>query len=555
MTVPKRDPIVHRTPRAARRRDEWWRGAVIYQVYPRSFLDVNGDGVGDLRGITDRLEHIERLGADAVWVSPFFKSPMKDYGYDVADYRAVDQLFGTLDDFDALLARAHELGLKLLVDFVPSHTSDRHPWFEESRQSRDNPRADWYVWADPKPDGTPPTNWLSVFGGAAWEWDPRRGQYYLHNFLKEQPDLNFHNPAVIDALLDAARFWLDRGVDGFRIDAIDYGVHDPELRDNPPRTRRGGAAGSAPGSPYEMQHQFWNKARPELVELFLKPLHALSERYPGKVLLGEISGDHALLRASEYTNGGGLDIVYTFDLLSCPGTPEAVRRVVEELEAEIGEGWACWSLGNHDVRRPVTRLGGDDPPEGLRRLLPVLLGSLRGTVCLYQGEELGLDEADLAFEDLHDPFGLAFWPAFKGRDGCRTPMPWRHGAKHAGFTAAAKPWLPVPERHRARAVDRQDGDPGSVLNVTRAFLNWRRERPALRTGSIGFEEAAGPDLLAFVRTSEADRLLCLFNLGGEPRRFEAAERLHDAGFTSEGAEVGTREVTLPAYGYAFAHLG
>jgi alpha-glucosidase len=547
----RREPVVHLTPKAARRRDEWWRGAVIYQIYPRSFADHDGDGVGDLKGITEKLDHVEQLGVDGVWISPFVKSPMKDYGYDVADYCQVDPLFGTLEDVDALLVKAHALGLKVLVDFVPSHTSDQHAWFLESRQDRTNPKADWYVWADPKPDGCPPNNWLSVFGGPAWEWEPRRGQYYLHNFLKEQPDLNFHCPEVVEALLEQARFWLDRGVDGFRLDAIDYGVHDRHLHDNPPR-RTKAASGAAPGSPYAMQVQFWNKDRPELVELFLKPLHALTERYEGKVLLGEISGDHALLRAAEYTNGGGLDIAYSFDLLTCPGTPKAIRAVVDRLEGEVGDGWICWSLSNHDVKRAVSRLGGDDPPEGLRRLIPVLLGSLRGTVCLYQGEELGLDEANLAFEDLHDPFGKAFWPSFQGRDGCRTPMPWRHDAPNAGFSAA-KPWLPVPESHARRAVDVQEPEEHSVLNTTRAFLNWRRERHPLRTGTIEFLRTTG-DILAFVRANEADRLLCLFNLGGKPQRYRAGEPVLDAGFASEGATIKGRSVQLPPYGFLFAHL-
>lgn len=552
---PSHEPVVHTTPRAARRQNDWWRGAVIYQVYPRSFQDEDGNGVGDLAGITLRLHYIRQLGVDAIWVSPFFKSPMKDFGYDVEDYTAVDPLFGTLADFDELLRKAHALGLKVLIDFVPSHTSDRHPWFQESRQDRTNPKADWYVWADPKPDGSPPNNWLSVFGGVAWEWEPRRRQYYLHNFLKEQPDLNFHCPAVIEALLEQARFWLERGVDGFRVDAIDYGVHDPELRDNPPRAPGTPAAGAAPGSPYEMQHQFWNKARPQLVELFLKPLHALTERHGGKVLLGEISGDHALLRAAEYTNGGGLDIVYTFDLLTCPGTPRAIREVVEELDGEIDDGWACWSFGNHDVRRPVSRFGGDNPPEALRRLIPVLLGSLRGTVCVYQGEELGLEEAELAFEDLRDPFGLAFWPVFKGRDGCRTPIPWHRDARHAGFSEAERPWLPIPASHAARAVDVQDRDPDSVLNTFRAFLNWRRERTALRTGTIRFlTDGEAEGILAFVRANDADRLLCLFNLGPKPRRWRSPEPLLDAGFLSEGATIDGREASLPAYGFAFAHL-
>jgi alpha-glucosidase len=552
----RRDALVHVTPKAARRDDDWWRGAVIYQVYPRSFLDTDGDGVGDLKGIAARLEHVERLGVDAVWISPFFKSPMRDFGYDVEDYTAVDPLFGTLADFDALLERAHGLGLKVLVDFVPSHTSDRHAWFQESRRSRDNPKADWYVWADPRPDGSPPNNWLSVFGGVAWEWEPRRNQYYLHNFLKEQPDLNFHCPAAIEALLGQAKFWLDRGVDGFRVDAIDFGAHDPKLRSNPPRPRskRGNTADLA-GSPFGMQVHRWNKGRPELVELFLKPLHALTEQYPGKVLLGEISGDDALLRAAEYTNGGGLDIVYTFDLLSCAGTPGAIAGVVKKLEDEIGDGWACWSLSNHDVRRAVSRFGGEDPPEGLRRLIPVLLGSLRGTACLYQGEELGLEEADLAFDQLKDPYGIAFWPGYKGRDGARTPMPWRRDGRHAGFVAdGAEPWLPVPASHFARAVDAQEGDPGSVLNTTRAFLNWRRERQSLRIGDIEFLRAPSRDVLAFLRTGEIDPLLCLFNLGPSSQRYRARAPLLDAGFASEGARITGREVELPPFGFAFAHL-
>ena len=547
----KRAPFVHLTARAARRRDDWWRGAVIYQIYPRSFQDSNGDGVGDLPGITRRLEYVEQLGVDAIWISPFVQSPMKDYGYDVSDYCAVDPLFGTMADFDALLAEAHRLGLKVMMDFVPSHTSDQHPWFLESRQSRDNPKADWYVWADAKPDGNPPNNWLAVFGGSTWEWELRRGQYYLHNFLKEQPDLNFHNPQVIEALLGQARFWLERGVDGFRCDAIDFGVHDLRLRNNPARRQRLVGGGSAPGSPFAMQDQEYNKARPELVELFLKPLHALTERYDSKVLLGEIAGDDALLRAADYTNGGGLDMVYSFDLLGCPGTPKDIRAVVERLEKTIADGWGCWSFSNHDVRRVVTRWGGDDPPEGLRRLVPVLLGSLRGSVCLYQGEELGLEEAELAFEQIRDPFGITFWPTFKGRDGCRTPMPWEKSAPEAGFSTA-EPWLPVPESHRRRAVDVQHTDPHSVLNTTRAFLNWRRERQPLKTGRIKFVRSGG-DVLAFERFNN-DRLLCLFNLGGTEQTFRASALPLDAGFNSEGVAFKGRKVILPPWGYAFAHL-
>ncbi len=541
--------VVHRTPRVPPRQDQWWRGAVIYQIYPRSFADSNGDGVGDLPGITSHLEHVARLGADAVWISPFFKSPMKDFGYDVADYRAVDPIFGSIEDFDLLIERAHALGLKVLIDFVPSHTSNEHPWFLESRASRNNPKADWYVWADAAPDGMPPNNWISIFGGVAWEWEPRRGQYYLHNFLKEQPDLNFHNPEVIAALLDQARFWLERGVDGLRIDAIEFGVHDQELRNNPPRPPGARVAGAAMGSPYSMQIQRHNKARPELNDLFLKPLHRLSAGFGATALLGEITGDRALERIAGHTDGGGLDMAYGFDLLTCPLTAEGIRSVVERMEQHIGDGWICWSFCNHDVVRAVRRLDEADPPEAARQMLPVLLGSLRGTVCLYQGEELGLDEADLAFEDLQDPFGITFWPSIKGRDGCRTPMPWDDRLPQAGFTTG-KPWLPLPPAQVERAVRRQAGAAGSTLEHVRRFLGWRRGQPALREGTIAFLETPEP-ILAFERALPGQRLLCLFNMGPSPQRLATSRRLTDAGFPADGVRVEPSEVVMPGYAAAF----
>ncbi len=530
--------------------DEWWRGAVIYQVYPRSFQDSNDDGVGDLPGITRRLEHIAGLGVDAVWISPFFKSPMADYGYDVEDYRAVDPLFGSLDDFDALLGRAHGLGLKVMVDMVLSHTSSRHPWFLESRSSRSDPRADWYVWADARPDGTPPNNWLSIFGGSAWEWEPRRGQYYFHNFLAAQPDLNNHNPEVVKALCAEAEFWLERGVDGFRLDAIDFAMHDPALRANPVRPEGAAVApGLNPTSPYARQLHIFDKAHPALPERLLRPLRRLADRYE-VALLGELSGDGQLERAAAYTRGGdGLHCAYTFDLLGCPLSPGAVRAVVETLEASIEDGWPCWSLGNHDVRRAVSRLGGRAAPAALARLLPALLGSLRGTVCLYQGEELGLPEAELAFEDLRDPPGIAFWPEPVGRDGCRTPMPWQHEAPSGGFSRG-RPWLPLPEAHLALAVDRQLADPELVLASTRRFLAWRQGQRALRIGSERFLDAPAP-ILALVRAAAGEALLCAFNLGAAPATFTApgpVEPLPAAGFTSalEGATIG-----LPGYGAFF----
>ncbi len=485
---------------------------MLYQIWPRSFADGDGDGIGDLAGLTARLGHVARLGVDAIWISPFYASPMKDWGYDIADHCAVDPSFGSLADFDRLLARARELGLKVLVDFVPSHTSDRHPWFRESREDRTNPRADWYVWADPRPDGTPPNNWLSVFGGSAWQWEPRRGQYYLHNFLKEQPDLDLHRPAVREALLDVARFWLERGVDGFRLDAIEFAFHDPRLRSNPPRREAEVPGGAAPGSPWTMQDHRFDKGRAELNRLFLQPLWRLTEAYGGRVLLGEVTGDRARARIARHTNGGGLDMAYGFDLLSGAVTASRVREAVEAMEQRIGRGWMCWAFSNHDVRRAPSRLGHPDPPDTARLLLPVLLCCLPGSPCLYQGDELGLEEAELSFEDLRDPFGIAFWPRFAGRDGCRTPMPWTAGAPHGGFSEA-EPWLPLCEPHRRRAADRQYGDPNSVYRRLNDFLARRRREPALREGGIRFLEVAEP-LLAFERRRRKERIFCVFDLGG-----------------------------------------
>ncbi len=529
---------------------EWWRGAVVYQVYPRSFQDTNGNGIGDLPGITQRLDHIAGLGADAVWISPFFKSPMADYGYDVEDYRAVDPMFGRLEDFDALLAKAHRLGLKLLVDLVPCHTSDRHAWFQEARQSRTNPKADWYVFAEPKEDGTPPNNWLSVFGGVAWTYEPRRGQYYLHSFLPSQPQLNWHNPAVRDAVLAEAEFWLARGIDGFRVDAIDFALHDEALRDNPVRPLESEPVGGmVPGMPFARQRHIYQKNHPELPAKVLRPLRALADRYDRAFLLGEMSGDRSAERLALYTDGGGLDVAYTFDLLRAEATPTAIRAVIEAVEAHIKNGWACYSLGNHDVMRAASRFGPPELAARWQKVMTALLGSLRGTICFYQGEELALTEADLAFEDLQDPYGIAFYPVFNGRDGCRTPMPWRADAPAAGFSTG-KPWLPVPADHLARAVDRQHEDPDSVLNWTTRFLHWRRAQPALLTGRMRVLDTAAP-VLALLREHPMQTLLCLFNLSGEPvalRGPRACTPLAGYGFTSD-YDHGT--IHLPGHGAFF----
>ncbi|SOU00613.1 Glycosidase [Xanthomonas arboricola pv. fragariae] len=490
----------------------WWRGAVIYQIYPRSFLDSNGDGVGDLPGIIAKLDYIAGLGADAIWISPFFKSPMADFGYDIADYRAVDPLFGTLDDFDRLLDKAHGLGLKVMIDQVLSHTSIAHAWFQESRQDRTNAKADWYVWADPREDGTPPNNWLSLFGGVAWQWEPRREQYYLHNFLVDQPDLNFHSAEVQQTTLDNVRFWLDRGVDGFRLDAINFCFHDAQLRDNPakPADKRVGRGFSA-DNPYAYQYHYFNNTQPENLA-FLERLRGLLDLYPNAVSLGEISSEDSLATTAEYTAHGRLHMGYSFELLVQDYSAAYIRETVSRLEATMLEGWPCWAISNHDVVRAVTRWGGADASPAFARMVVAMLCSLRGSICLYQGEELGLGEADVAFEDLRDPYGITFWPTFKGRDGCRTPMPWTD-APSAGFSSG-KPWLPMAEEHRAAAVSVQQDDPLSVLSAVRQFLAWRKGKPALREGAITFYDTAEP-VLMFRREHAGQVMLLAFNLSAD----------------------------------------
>jgi len=489
----------------------WWRGAVVYQIYPRSLLDTNGDGVGDLRGIITKLDYIASLNVDAIWISPFFKSPMADFGYDISDYREIDPLFGSMQDFDELIEKAHQRGIKVIIDQVLSHTSDQHAWFIESRESRTNPKADWYVWADPKEDGTAPNNWLAIFGGCAWEWEPRRQQYYLHNFLRSQPDINFHNPDVRQAVLDNVEFWLKKGVDGFRLDAITFCYHDELLRDNPakPKDKRQGR-GFSEDNPYAYQYHYYNNDRPQTI-LFIEELRQLINRYPGAVTLGEVSAEDSLAVMAAYTKGDDrLHMAYSFELLTDDYSAAYIRQTVEALEASIGDGWPCWAIGNHDVQRVASRWGRGKQTRDMVKMLNAMLSSLRGSVCSYQGEELGLTEAPIEFHELQDPFGKTFWPMFKGRDGCRTPIPWEQYADFSGFSQVS-PWLPIAAAHRALAVDLQEADSHSVLHGYRQFLAWRKRYPVLITGEIEFLDAPEP-LLVFVRTLGEQKLLVCFNL-------------------------------------------
>jgi alpha-glucosidase len=492
--------------------EAWWRGAAIYQIYPRSFADSNGDGVGDLRGITERLDHVASLGVDAIWISPFFTSPMADYGYDVADYRDVDPSFGTLADFDALVERAHALGLKVTIDLVFAHTSDRHAWFQQSRASQDSASSDWYVWKDPNPDGTPPNNWQSVFGGPAWTWDARRCQYYYHQFLKEQPQLNVHNRAVQDALLDVVRFWLERGVDGFRFDALNHSMFDPAFTDNPPASHDRPRTRS-----YDFQDKVNSMNHPDVVG-FIERIRQTCDDYGVVFGVAEVGGDNSLSLMKAYTAGETrLSSAYSFDFLYAPElTPQRVKDALAPWQGEVdeegrAEGWPSWAFENHDAPRLVSRWAEEANRPAFARLAMALLVALRGNVFLYQGQELGLTQDDIPFHLLKDPEAIANWPLTLSRDGVRTPMPWVTDAEHGGFTQG-EPWLPLSADNIARAVDAQEADPQSLLHWTRQMLALRRAHPALLRGECEAVQAHG-HVLSFTRKLGDEAIHCAFNLG------------------------------------------
>lgn len=485
------------------REHHWWQSGVIYQVYPRSFMDCNGDGIGDLQGITSRLDYLAWLGVDALWLSPICPSPMADFGYDVSDYKGVDPTFGTLNDFTKLLSRAHDLGLKVILDFVPNHTSDQHPWFTDSRASRSSPRRDWYIWRDPAPDGGPPNNWLSVFGGSAWEWDEGTGQYYYHAFLKQQPDLNWRNPSVEQAMLDAMRFWLELGVDGFRLDVIWHLVKDSEFRDNPP-------------NPYYQDGQpknwslrdIYTTDRPEIHSV-IAGMRCLSNSYTDTLLIGEIFLPFERLM-TYYGNGGpdeGLHLPFNFHLLYTPWNAEAVGGLVKRYEASLPpHAWPNWVLGNHDRPRLASRLS----PEQAR-VAAMLLLTLRGTPTLYYGDELGMQDVPIPPYLAQDPVEKSM-PG-QGRDPERTPMQWDGSLPYAGFSHNT-PWLPLSGDYQTVNVASQSRKPDSILNLYRELLCLRRKEPALSVGGYRPVEVEG-NVLAYLREKDASRWLVALNMGGE----------------------------------------
>lgn len=546
----------------------WWQNAVIYQITPWSFFDTNGDGKGELNGIVERLDYIASLGVDAIWLTPIYESPMKDLGYDITDMREIGDAFGTMADFQRLLDVAHTMKLKVIVDQVWNHTSDQHPWFQASRSSRDNDKADWYVWADAKPDGSPPNNWLSAFmGSCAWKWKPQREQYYLFNFLESQPDLNWHNDQVLEAILARAKFWLDLGVDGLRVDAVNFFMHDEQLRDNPLRPDDAPLPdGVPPDNPLSDQILKYSFNRPETLER-IKPIRDLINQYPGVMTLGEVTlCEDSIELASQYTAGTErLHLAYQSSLLvEQPMTAQLMADILQKVVDNFIDGGTCWIVGNHDYGRLRSRwtgkdINGNPYPDKFFHMMAALLLSLPGAFCLWQGDELGLPVAsipeDISPEEIKDPFGKALYPDVVGRDGSRTPMPWTSEPPSAGFTTAEKPWLTVPHSHLERSVRRQHGDRNSLLNTWRRLLHWRKNQPALEAGKLNLLEVKDT-VLAFSRCYADQHLLCLFNIGDEPApydlgRFQPCQAVRglEFDFSLEGSEV-----VLSPYGVFFGLL-
>jgi len=526
---------------------QWWQTGVVYQIYPRSFQDGNGDGVGDLAGILSRVDYLsDTLGVDAVWLSPFYPSPMDDFGYDVTDYCDVDPLFGDLETFDLLLDAFHAREVRVIIDLVPNHSSDQHPWFVASRSSRDDEKRDWYVWADPGPDGGPPNNWLAVFGGVAWEWDGPTGQYYLHSFLRSQPDLNWRNAAVEAAMFDVMRFWLDRGVDGFRLDVAHYIMKDPELTDNPVVEQ--GSGGFKDMAEYGTQDHLHDKGHPDVHAVFRR-MRALLDGYePSRASIGEIHIDDLDEWSAYYgADGDELHLPFNFRMLYADWDADAIGGRVDELEEALPVGaWPNHVLGNHDEPRLATRFGRENV-----RLAAMLLLTLRGTPTLYQGDELGLSQVDITPEQQVDPWGLQV-PGL-GRDGCRTPMPW-DGTPGAGFTEG-DPWLPLGPEAGAGHVAAQVDDPASVLNLYRALLRVRREMPSLHQGDYRRVEA--PDgVFAYRRETPGCAVVTVaLNFGAERLMIalEAGEIVVSTSMDRIGETIPNEAVLGPHEGIVAVH--
>jgi alpha-glucosidase len=527
--------------------DDWWKRAVVYELYPRSFADSNNDGIGDIKGITAHIDYLADLGVDAVWMTPMFPSPQADFGYDVADYNNVDPQFGTVADVDTLIAQGKGQGIKLILDFVINHSSDKHSWFVQSRSSKTNPYRDFYIWRDGKADGTPPNNWTSLFGGSAWDKDPTTGQYYYHFFYAQQPDLNWRNPKVEKAMFDAAEWWLKRGVYGYRLDAVGTMFERADLKDNPPAPGK-----DAFGLPE--QNRIYNTEQPEMHTELQRLRQQVIDRYPGRVLIGETYvGTSAELTKFYGAHNDELQLPMFLSLIGIkPLTAGELRPKIEAVENNPVSGWPCFALNNHDQRRVPSRY---DLPAGatgddMARITAAMLLTLRGTPILYYGEELGMVNNDpTRVEDVQDIIGKKGWPKEKGRDGERTPMQWDSSA-NAGFNSGAKPWLPVAPDYTTRNVAAQRNDPNSVLNFYRTLIAERRTNPAL-AGDMAMVDRNNPDVLSYVRTGGGKRLLTVLNFGGNATDLT----LTQLGGGKPGRVIVQNKATLSGAGIHLAPLG
>jgi alpha-glucosidase len=480
----------------------WWQTGVVYQIYPRSFADSDGDGTGDLRGVISRLDYLNdgtprSLGVDAIWLSPFFPSPGFDFGYDVSDYCGIDPLFGTMKDFDTLVAEAHRRGIRIILDLVLNHTSHLHPWFAESRSAQENPKRDWYIWQDPGRFGAAPNNWQSVFGGKAWKWDARTRQYYFHMFLEQQPDLNWRNPNARKAVMDVFRFWLDRGVDGFRLDVVNAYFKDSMLRNNPPAI---GIRG------YERQRHIYDKDQPELLGAY-REIRGVLDSYGERMAVGEIMGGMA--EAARYCSDGLLPLAFNFEFTGQRWSPQAFLKSIMAFEQALaGRGWPCYVLSNHDIVRHASRYGGRWP-EARAKVAAAMLLTLRGTPFLYHGEEIGMREGKIARADIQDPPGKRYWPFYMGRDGCRTPIPW-NAFPGAGFTTG-DPWLPLNPDFRKVNVAAQRDDPDSVLSFYRKLIWLRKKMPVLQAGDFIPIPVKSGRALVYLRETKSQKVLVALN--------------------------------------------
>lgn len=485
----------------------WWQKEIVYQIYPRSYKDTNGDGIGDLKGINEKLDHIKNLGINVVWISPIYPSPMADFGYDVSDYTGIHPMFGTMEDFDELLSAIHQKGMKLILDYVPNHSSNEHQWFKESRRSKDNPKRDWYIWKDPAEDGGPPTNWLSVFGGSAWEFDEKTGQYYYHAFLKEQPDLNWRNPEVQKAMLDVLRFWLDKGVDGFRVDVMWHMIKDDQFRDNPPNPDY-----TDDQSPYEQHLQTYTTDQPKVHDI-VRMMREVMDEYDERVLIGEIYLPIEKLVTYYGEDNKGAHLPFNFQLVVLPWKAQEIQAAINKYEGVLPPGgWPNWVLGNHDKSRIATRVGVEQA-----KIAAMLLLTLRGTPTMYYGDEIGMEDVEISPDMVQDPQEKNIPGKKLGRDPERTPMQW-DDSEYGGYSESS-PWLPLMDNYKELNVKKQEKQPESMLNFYKKLISLRQKEAALNIGKYVPVYTEG-DLLAYIRTHSGKRFLIILNLGNSEVSFK-----------------------------------